>query len=112
MRRTKVYVAGPYTAGDPVINTARAIDAGTALLERGYAPFVPHLTMFWHMKDPQKYETWLAYDFEWVASCDVLLRLPGPSSGADREVELANKLGIRVEYSLDVLVASVPPTRE
>ncbi len=62
-RRTRVYVAGPYSTGDPVMNTARAIDVGTTLLRRGYAPFVPHLTMFWHFAHPQPYETWLDYDY-------------------------------------------------
>lgn len=104
-RRKRIYVAGPYSKGDSVVNTRRAISVGSLLLERGFAPFVPHLMMFWHLCEPQEYETWLAYDFEWVAACDGLLRLDGPSSGADREVELAMRLGIPVFYSLDTLYA-------
>ena len=103
--RKRIYVAGPYSTGDPVVNTRRAINAGSILLARGFAPFVPHLSMFWHLCEPQSYETWLAYDFEWVKACDGLLRLVGVSSGADREVELALSLDIPVFYSLDSLCA-------
>lgn len=105
VRRKRIYVAGPYSRGDSVANVRRAINVGSLLLSRGFAPFVPHLTMFWHLCEPQDYETWLAYDFEWVKACDGLLRLDGPSPGADREVELAMQLGIPVFYSLDTLYA-------
>jgi uncharacterized protein DUF4406 len=104
-RPKRIYIAGPYTQGDPVVNTRRAISAGTALLQRGFVPFVPHLTMFWHLVEPQEYETWLTYDFEWVKACDGLLRLDGPSSGADREVALAKEVGIPIFYSLDLVCA-------
>jgi hypothetical protein len=35
-------------------------------------------------------------DFDWLRACDVLLRLPGESSGADREAALAREFGIAV----------------
>lgn len=110
-RRTRVYVAGPLTLGDPIRNVRAAVDAATALLERGYAPFVPHLNEFWHFAAAQTEATWLAWDFEWLAACDVLLRLPGVSVGADQEVALATELGIPVYYSLDSLCATVAPNR-
>src|SRR5258705_9522024 len=91
LRRRRIYVAGPYSLGDPVVNTRRAISIGSALLGRGFVPFVPHLSLFWHLCEPQDYETWLAYDFEWLKACDGLLRLDGESAGADREVALALK---------------------
>lgn len=111
-RRTRVYVAGPYTKGDPVQNVRRAILVGNELLQRGYAPFIPHLTMFWHLLAPNDYEAWLSYDFEWVDVCDVLLRLSGESSGADREVERAQRNNQPVYTDVDLLVASEPATRE
>jgi hypothetical protein len=43
----------------------------------------------------------LDYDLNWLAKCDAVLRLPGASSGADREVEYAQKLGIPVFYSIE-----------
>jgi hypothetical protein len=49
---------------------------------------------------PHDYELWLEIDFAWVKKCDALIRLPGESSGADREVELARSLGIPVYFSI------------
>ena len=46
------------------------------------------------------YERWLEYDMEWLTACDALVRLPGESKGADREVARAKELGIEV-YTLD-----------
>jgi hypothetical protein len=40
-------------------------------------------------------------DFGWVRRCDAVLRLPGASSGADREVALAERLGLPVFGSVD-----------
>lgn len=109
-RRTRVYVASPYT-GDTELNTRRAIDTADALLLRGYAPFVPHLSHFWNMRHEHDYETWLAWCLEWVPTCDVLLRLDGVSRGADREVALALNGKLNVYHSLDTLCACEPATR-
>lgn len=109
LRRKRVYIAGPYSQGEPEANVASAIDAANALLDRNYAPFVPHLTHFWHLQHNRPYEEWMGLDFEWVQACDCLLRLEGPSSGADREVVLATNKGIPVYLSLDTLVACEPP---
>lgn len=101
--RAKVYVAGPYTRGDVATNVRKAIEAASSLVDRGFAPFVPHLTHFWHILSPRPYEFWLDLDFEYLRCCDAVLRLPGESSGADREVELAKSLGIPVfEWASEV----------
>jgi hypothetical protein len=93
-----VYIAGPYTTPDPVINTRNAIDAGMHLYGRGVAvPFIPHLTLFVHMLHPNPdVEFWYEYDLHAVERCDLLLRLPGQSTGADREVEYARSIGVPV----------------
>lgn len=108
-RKTRVYIAGPLSK-DPLDGTRNAINAGTALLERGFAPYVPHLTSFWHIVSPQAYETWMELDFAFEDVCDVLLRLDGESKGADREVAHAKARGMLVYYSLDTLIAGVLPT--
>lgn len=91
-----IYVAGPYSGGDPVINTRKAIDAGEQLMTLGYVPFIPHLTHLWHLINPHDIDFWYEYDNEWIRKCDALLRLPGESKGADMEVALAFKLGLIV----------------
>lgn len=110
-RRTRVYVAGPMTgSGNPYVNIHVGISAATTLLDRGFAPYLPHLTAFWEAAIGKR-DSWLDLDFAFLAVCDVLLRLPGESPGADREVALARSLGIPVYDSLDTLVAGVPAVR-
>jgi hypothetical protein len=70
----------------------------------GYIPIVPHLSMLWHAITPKPYEFWLAYDLELLVLCNALLRLPGESSGADKEVEYAKKRGLMIFYSLEEIV--------
>lgn len=91
--KIKVYVSGPYTGGDVVLNVRDAVHAADVLLKAGYAPYCPHLSHFWHLLYPHDYEDWLDLDMEWVTACDCMLRIPGISSGADRETEHAIELG-------------------
>lgn len=96
-----------------MLHIRRALQVATTLLKRGYAPYVPHLTCFWELASAEEFEheDWMWLDFEFLAACDVLIRLPGESSGADREVELATKLKIPVYYSLDSLCCSESTVR-
>lgn len=97
--RPTVYVAGPYSS-DPVMGTRKAIHVADAIWEAGGAPYVPHLTHLWHLISPHPYEDWLELDLVWVSRCDMLVRLPGKSSGADREVAHAEQECIPV-FNLD-----------
>ena len=56
-----IYIAAPYSKDDPVVNTANAIEVADKLKNRGYFPFVPHLTMFWHLLKPHDIEYWYKY---------------------------------------------------
>lgn len=101
----RVYVAGPYTA-DPDGCTRAAIDVGNQLLDAGYAPFVPHLHHYWETRHTARpYEDWMRIDLAWLEAANVVLRMPGASSGADREVTRARELGIPVVASLAELPA-------
>lgn len=91
-----VYVAAPYTQPDPVQNTHAVIKIADALLDAGFTPLVPHLTLAWHLVSPKPYSAWLAYDRHLLARCDVLLRVPGYSHGATQECAFADELGIPV----------------
>jgi hypothetical protein len=103
MEGIKVYIAGPYTKGDVGINVRNAIVMGNKVHTRGFVPFIPHLTHFWHLLSPKSYTDWLEYDNQWLPLCDCVLRLPGESYGADQEVELALSLEMPVYYSLQEL---------
>jgi len=100
MKTKKVYIAGPYTKGDVVLNVRAAITMAEGVAAHGHIPYVPHTTMLWHMIMPHTPEFWYQYDKEWLAHCDALIRIPGESVGADAEVEKAEELGIQVYYSL------------
>lgn len=98
-QRHRVYVAGPYSS-DPVSCTRDAVHVAETLWDAGYAPYVPHLTMLWDLISPHECTShddrpfYLELDFQWLADCDAVVRLPGESLGSDREVALAEKLGI------------------
>ncbi len=91
-----VYIAAPYSQGDVIENVGWAIDMGELLMDHGLIPFVPHLTHFWEFRYHHELDYWYAYDLAWLIHCDCLLRLPGESEGADREVEFAKEHDIPV----------------
>jgi hypothetical protein len=102
----KVYIASPYTKGDVAVNVKKQLDCADELMTFGFAPFAPLYSHFQHMAHPRPYEDWIKIDREWVLVCDCLLRLPGESSGADGEVELAKANKIPVYYSVEELLNS------
>jgi len=109
--RTRVYVSGPITIGDPEENMQAGIAAGQELLEAGYAPLVPHLSVQWAKTHDNAWEEWIDMDLAWVALADAVLRIPGESRGAEVEVAHAETLGIPVFYSLDALLGATMPTQ-
>jgi hypothetical protein len=100
----RIFIAGPYTSPDPAVNVRAAIDAATRILDAGHTPFVPHLTHFWHVIVPRPYETWTAWDLEWLKVCDAVVRLPGRSPGADAEMSEAANLGLAMFWGLERLL--------
>ena len=103
----KVYIAGPYTKDDVAQNVRKAVLAGDRLAQAGYVPFIPHLTHFWHLLCPHLWAFWMIQDMQWLEACDCVLRLPGESVGADREVERAQELGIPVYSSVEAVLGEV-----
>jgi hypothetical protein len=99
----KPYIASPYSKGDVAINVKRQLDCANELMNLGFAPFVPLLSHFLHLANPRPYQDWINLDKAWVLVCDCVLRLPGESSGADGEVQLALDNNIKVFYSIDEL---------
>jgi len=100
----KIYIAGPYTKKDPCINVNKAIHVANELFDAGYIPFIPHLSHFWHTITPRKYSDWMKIDKAFLKCCDIVVRLPGESKGADIECKLAKKLGIPVIYNYKKLI--------
>lgn len=96
----RIYVAGPYTQGDPAVNVRRAVEAADGLAKRGHVPFIPHLSHFWHLLFPHEYVFWMEQDLAWLRQCEAILRLEGESPGADCEVRMAEELGLGVYRSV------------
>ena len=90
-----IYIAGPYRS-DPVGNTRKAIDAWKVLKDAGYTSHVPHLSFQIDLIYPQTPEFWLDYDLVILEKCDLLLRVPGFSLGADDEVRFCEAHDIPV----------------
>lgn len=104
-----VYVAGPISRGAMDQNCREGILLAERLRAAGLAPFSPHLSILWNMIAPVSYEDWMALDFAWIDRCDALLRMPGESPGADREVAYAKDHGIPVFYTeAELLNAACP----
>jgi hypothetical protein len=91
-----VYIAGPYTHPDPVLNTRNACLFADELAAAGAAVIVPHLSLLWHAISPAPVETWYARDLDVLAHCHAVAWLPGESTGADAEVAFAQERGIPV----------------
>lgn len=102
-QRFLVYLAGPITVPNPMLNTQRAILEADRLIEAGFAVIVPHLSVLWEAVSPKakSHDEWLDLDFNYIARCDALVRLSGESRGSDREVAFAREQEIPVYFSVD-----------
>lgn len=102
-----VYMACPYSKGDPAVNVHNAFKVADQLAEAGFIPYVPIWFHFWHIISPHSYEFWTKMDLEFVKRCDCVLRTEGESEGADKEVEFAQRQNIPVYYSIMEMIAGV-----
>lgn len=104
--KPKVFLSCAYSKPDPETNTRVACEAFQKLFDDGRC--VPFTALWGHfhirfLSIGYDYDKWLDWCFEMLEGCQALLRLPGESSGADREVAIAKQLGIPVFYSVEEL---------
>jgi hypothetical protein len=104
-----VYIASPYSIGDAAVNVRVQIDAANELMDKGFIPYAPLMSHFHHFVHPRSHAEWMRIDLVWVSMCDCLLRLPGESDGADREVRYAESLGKPVFYGIKELMETIFP---
>ena len=97
----KIYIASPYSIGDPLENVRRQIDACEELSNLGHLPIWPLSSHYWHEIYQHDWQFWMKMDMQLLALCDAVLRLNGESVGADCEVDEANRLGITVYYNIN-----------
>lgn len=103
-RKPLIYIAGPYTHPDPVINTRQAVAVAESIIGNGMIPHIPHLNLLWHYATHHTPEFWYDYDLHILKRCDGLYRIPGPSKGADLKVDFAHKHQIPVFMRWDALL--------
>jgi uncharacterized peroxidase-related enzyme len=117
-----ILIAGPYasgTEGDPermAQNLARLEEAAWPIFRAGHVPLIgewvarPVLSSAGATgpTDPLAAEVLYPVAERLLPHCDAVLRLPGESRGADRDVEIARSRGIPVYHSLDEIPDAVP----
>lgn len=93
--RPWIFVSGPM-GKEPYLGPRRAMQFAAQLWHVGWHPFIPHLCSIWEMVQGELESGnldgvggWLDYDFSAMSRCDAQTRLPGASSGSDRETALA-----------------------
>lgn len=97
----KVYIASPYSIGNKESNVVKSLEMADKLMNMGYVPYAPLLNHFQNKLFPRNESDWINDDLVWLASCDIVFRMPGESKGADREAELAKRWGMPVCSSLE-----------
>ena len=100
-----IYISSPYTIGDVAENVHVQIAASHRIMDMGHSPAWPLSSHFLHMFRQRSYEDWLRVDLELVPTAHVLLRLPGKSAGADREILEAHEHNVPVVYGWKELEA-------
>jgi hypothetical protein len=104
MKPKLIYVSSPYSRGGDVAENVRVqMDAAHRILDLCHCPVVPLLSHFLAIYRSRPYDDWMRMDLALLERCDVVLRLPGESSGADREVAAAQELGMPVVFGWEEL---------
>jgi hypothetical protein len=107
MRKTKIYIASPFTQGDKEQNVQLQMDACYHLIMLGFNPYMP---IYHYFVQNQHDDMHLSPDFDWVVDidlpwlecCDMAIRLHPkdnfgveiPSPGADIEEAFCKEKGI------------------
>ena len=96
--RPIVYIAGPVTCGSRNYNAYQAFEWQAALMRNGFSPINPiaSLTYPFAWEEGYPHELWVECCLPLVRKADAVLRLPGDSKGADKEVAEADRCGIPV----------------
>jgi hypothetical protein len=114
--KMRIYIAGPYcpqncslheAAKVAQANVDKAIEIANQLIEQGHFIFVPHLSHYIHTHYSCKRdygEWWYEEDNTFLVHWAEAIFFIDSSKGADMELELAKKLGLKIFHSLNEVV--------
>ena len=108
-----IMVSGPYATGaatteDRAANLRAMNLAAYEILKRGHVPVIGvnlALPLIWAAGPERFDEIMMPLSLAATERCDAVLRIGGPSQGADREVEAIRARGGRIYQSLE----EIPP---
>ena len=109
-----ILIAGPYRSGtgnDPLLiqkNMEQLEAVALPIFKKGHIPMIGewvanpliHLAGSKEVGDEIFQEIQYPVAHRLLTKCDAVLRIPGDSSGADKDVEIAKSLGLKVFYSI------------
>ena len=113
----RVYVAGPYSAGDTItcLNNMRiGMKASTKVLLAGHQPFCPwidfHFQLMLEEHESLTVEDYYRYSISWLEVADVMVVLDGwkKSSGTIAEVDRAKEIGIPIFFGVEEFLKNNP----
>ncbi len=110
-----ILIAGPYRSGtgdDPTLmaaNLHRLEEAAWPIFKAGHVPMIGEWVALPVLRgagatgvdDPLAEQVFYPTAQRLLQHCDAVLRLPGPSTGADQDVAIAQQRGLPVYYDLD-----------
>lgn len=117
-KKPTVYIASPYSQGEPEMNAHFQCKIFDQLLGEGRVlPVAPLWSHFQHILFPRPYQDWIDYDQAMLRLYDCCLRLDASlphveykesrSTGADAEVETFRRLDKPVFFSIEDLYSWV-----
>ena len=113
-----ILIAGPYrsgTNGDPALiarNLARLEEASGPIFRLGHVPMIGEwvaLPVLRTLEPAGEGDVMYETARRLLQHCDAVLRLPGESSGADKDVEIARGRGLPVYRSVDEIPSATTP---
>lgn len=110
-----ILIAGPYRSGtgnDPKLikeNMARLESMALPLFRKGHIPMIgewvanPLIKLAGSTEVGDKIFNEIQYPtaHRLLTKCDAVLRIEGASKGADQDVEVAKKLGLKIFYDIE-----------
>ena len=101
--RPLIYVAG-YFSANPMHGTANAVGVFDVLLDAGWLPLVPHVSLLLDILSPRTPEFWYEYDLGLLMRCDAMYVCPDSltarSVGVGKEIEFCERHGIPIFYEI------------